>query len=361
MTDTQHTSPFDIAAQQYSKIEKSVQTLERRLEKGGTLSLRETRQLASWAMTQQLERDLAAKLAAREEQKSFDSPRLLDRLWRALDFKSYKQHHKVDAAAPMIAAPAREKAVAFYNKLLSKDFLFLQQDAMDAYESAFTPPPLTAQARAFVKQQSEIRDLQRQAHHGVREMTMDELDRIRCWRKAEETEKNARAEAAEAEIPAKGQGWLTIVMRRLTGRDSLVPQAAPDASDPKYGEAAKAAALAFYDRYLTDIRIARDYTARIEEELRQDAEKERRQQEEARRAAQRKQSGPDYYSLLEVEHSVTDDDLKRAWKRLALKNHPDRNPGNPGVVERFKDIARAYSVLSNAEQRRNYDMFGVAS
>jgi molecular chaperone DnaJ len=68
----------------------------------------------------------------------------------------------------------------------------------------------------------------------------------------------------------------------------------------------------------------------------------------------------DYYEVLEIERSATGDDVKRAYKKLALKYHPDRNPGNAEAEEQFKTCSEAYAVLSDAEKRRRYDQFGHA-
>ena len=70
-------------------------------------------------------------------------------------------------------------------------------------------------------------------------------------------------------------------------------------------------------------------------------------------------SGEDYYTLLDVERSATEDEIKRAYRKLAMRYHPDRNPGDPGAEERFKQISEAYAVLSDGEKRRSYDRFGA--
>jgi curved DNA-binding protein CbpA len=63
----------------------------------------------------------------------------------------------------------------------------------------------------------------------------------------------------------------------------------------------------------------------------------------------------DYYYILGVEHNSTDEQIKIAYKKLAIKFHPDKNPGDEFFVERFKDIQEAYDILSNPLKRRAYD------
>src|SRR5712692_4724703 len=63
----------------------------------------------------------------------------------------------------------------------------------------------------------------------------------------------------------------------------------------------------------------------------------------------------DYYAILAVPSTVSEDDVRRAYRRLALQWHPDRNPGNPTAEERFKEISEAYAVLIDATKRRQYD------
>jgi molecular chaperone DnaJ len=68
----------------------------------------------------------------------------------------------------------------------------------------------------------------------------------------------------------------------------------------------------------------------------------------------------DYYEVLGVERSASDQQIKSAYRKLALKYHPDRNPGDKGAEERFKEAAEAYSILADAEKRSIYDRFGHA-
>lgn len=66
----------------------------------------------------------------------------------------------------------------------------------------------------------------------------------------------------------------------------------------------------------------------------------------------------DYYELLGVSKSASNEEIKKAYRQLALKYHPDRNPGNKEAEEQFKEISNAFQVLSDAEKRKLYDRFG---
>src|SRR5215203_946038 len=68
----------------------------------------------------------------------------------------------------------------------------------------------------------------------------------------------------------------------------------------------------------------------------------------------------DYYEVLAVSRTATDQEIKSAYRRLAVKYHPDKNPNDASAEEKFKEAAEAYSVLSNPEQRQRYDRFGHA-
>ncbi|HYN06033.1 MAG TPA: molecular chaperone DnaJ [Vicinamibacterales bacterium] len=68
----------------------------------------------------------------------------------------------------------------------------------------------------------------------------------------------------------------------------------------------------------------------------------------------------DYYEVLGVTRSSAEQDIKSAYRKLALKYHPDRNPGDKQAEEQFKEAAEAYSVLGDAEKRARYDRFGYA-
>jgi len=66
----------------------------------------------------------------------------------------------------------------------------------------------------------------------------------------------------------------------------------------------------------------------------------------------------DYYEVLGVSKTVSEDDLKKAYRKLAFENHPDRNQNDPQAAERFKEAAEAYQVLSDTDKRAAYDRFG---
>ncbi|MDR1005233.1 MAG: molecular chaperone DnaJ [Bacteroidales bacterium] len=68
----------------------------------------------------------------------------------------------------------------------------------------------------------------------------------------------------------------------------------------------------------------------------------------------------DYYEVLGVSKTATADELKKAYRKLALKYHPDKNPGDKEAEEKFKEAAEAYEILSNADKKARYDQFGHA-
>jgi molecular chaperone DnaJ len=68
----------------------------------------------------------------------------------------------------------------------------------------------------------------------------------------------------------------------------------------------------------------------------------------------------DYYEILEVSRTATVDEIKRAYRKKAIQFHPDKNPGDKGAEEKFKEAAEAYEVLSDAEKRARYDRYGHA-
>ncbi|MSP39218.1 MAG: molecular chaperone DnaJ [Deltaproteobacteria bacterium] len=69
----------------------------------------------------------------------------------------------------------------------------------------------------------------------------------------------------------------------------------------------------------------------------------------------------DYYELLGVGRSATEDEIKKAYRKSALQYHPDRNPGDKQAEEKFKEVSEAYSVLSDAQKRAQYDQYGHAA
>ena len=68
----------------------------------------------------------------------------------------------------------------------------------------------------------------------------------------------------------------------------------------------------------------------------------------------------DYYEVLGVERSTSEADIKKAYRRIAMKYHPDRNPDDADADAKFKEATEAYDVLMNAEKRSAYDQFGHA-
>jgi molecular chaperone DnaJ len=68
----------------------------------------------------------------------------------------------------------------------------------------------------------------------------------------------------------------------------------------------------------------------------------------------------DYYDILGIGRNASEEEVKKAFRKLAIKYHPDKNPGNKEAEEHFKEINEAYAVLSDAEKRRAYDLYGHA-
>ena len=69
----------------------------------------------------------------------------------------------------------------------------------------------------------------------------------------------------------------------------------------------------------------------------------------------------DYYEVLGVDKSANKDEIKKAYRKLALKYHPDKNKDNKGAEEKFKEASEAYHVLSDDKRKTNYDQFGHAA
>ena len=68
----------------------------------------------------------------------------------------------------------------------------------------------------------------------------------------------------------------------------------------------------------------------------------------------------DYYEVLGVSKNASDDEIKKAYRKLAVKYHPDKNPGDKDAEAKFKEINEAHDVLSDKQKRARYDQFGHA-
>ena len=68
----------------------------------------------------------------------------------------------------------------------------------------------------------------------------------------------------------------------------------------------------------------------------------------------------DYYEVLGLNRDSSEDDIKKAYRKLAMKHHPDRNPDNPRAEEHFKETKEAYEILSDSRKRSAYDQHGHA-
>ena len=66
----------------------------------------------------------------------------------------------------------------------------------------------------------------------------------------------------------------------------------------------------------------------------------------------------DYYEVLGVARQASPEELKRAFRKIAMDSHPDRNPDDAAAAVRFKEASEAYAVLSDPDRRRSYDLFG---
>src|SRR5256885_4741421 len=69
----------------------------------------------------------------------------------------------------------------------------------------------------------------------------------------------------------------------------------------------------------------------------------------------------DYYAVLEIERTATADDIKKAYRKMAVKYHPDKNPGDKEAEEKFKELSEAYEALSDPQKRAAYDQYGHAA
>src|SRR5260221_8518837 len=68
----------------------------------------------------------------------------------------------------------------------------------------------------------------------------------------------------------------------------------------------------------------------------------------------------DYYTTLGLGRDATEEDIKKSYRKMAMKHHPDRNPDDKGSEEKFKEAKEAYEVLTDAKKRAAYDQFGHA-
>src|SRR5690554_4381842 len=66
----------------------------------------------------------------------------------------------------------------------------------------------------------------------------------------------------------------------------------------------------------------------------------------------------DYYEILGVSKSATPEEIKKAYRKVAIKYHPDKNPDDPSAEDKFKEAAEAYEILSNSQKKQRYDQFG---
>src|SRR5256885_15467359 len=69
----------------------------------------------------------------------------------------------------------------------------------------------------------------------------------------------------------------------------------------------------------------------------------------------------DYYEVLGIERTVTAEEIKKSYRKLAVKYHPDKNPGDKAAEEKFKELGEAYEVLNDPQKRAAYDQYGHAA
>src|SRR6478672_3457748 len=69
----------------------------------------------------------------------------------------------------------------------------------------------------------------------------------------------------------------------------------------------------------------------------------------------------DYYEVLGLARTATPEEIKKAYRKLAVQHHPDKNPGDKKAEERFKELSEAYEILSDPQKRQMYDQFGHAA
>ena len=68
----------------------------------------------------------------------------------------------------------------------------------------------------------------------------------------------------------------------------------------------------------------------------------------------------DYYEVLGLQKGASEDEIKKAFRKMAIKYHPDKNPGDKEAEEHFKEVNEAYSILGDPEKKKKYDQFGFA-
>src|SRR5882762_6698219 len=69
----------------------------------------------------------------------------------------------------------------------------------------------------------------------------------------------------------------------------------------------------------------------------------------------------DYYEVLEIERAATAEEIKKSYRKLAVKHHPDKNPGDKAAEDKFKELGEAYEALSDPQKRAAYDQYGHAA